>query len=83
MLQWVPMPSCPACGADITHARTESGENIPLEKWTDPTGDRRYRIVGLGPPLLVQRVSPSSGIDAYPDHRVDCPDYDNGLPRSS
>lgn len=73
------MPSCPACGADITHAKTAEGDSIPLEKWTDPTGDRRYRIVNLGPPLIVERVSPQSAIDAYPDHRVDCPDYGNGL----
>lgn len=73
------MPSCPSCGADVTPARTREGESIPLEKWTDPTGDRRYRIVELGPPLLVERVSESSQIDAYPDHRVDCPDHRNGL----
>jgi hypothetical protein len=76
------MASCPACGADITHAKLADGSNVPLEKWTDPTGDRRYRIVELGPPLVVEKVSPSSGIDAYPDHRLDCPAFDNGLSRN-
>lgn len=73
------MASCPGCGADIQHAKTEEGENIPLEMWTDTTGDRRYRIVKLGPPLIVEKVSPQSMIDAYPDHRLDCPDHGNGL----
>lgn len=72
---------CPACGAPITHARTETGEAVPLEKWTEPVGEDRYRIVQLGPPLIVAKVSAQSSIDAYPDHRKDCPDYGNGLRR--
>jgi hypothetical protein len=35
--------------------------------------------VKLGPPLVVERVSPESPIDAHPDHRVDCPAHGNGL----
>jgi hypothetical protein len=73
------MASCPACGADITHARTEAGENVPLEKWTDTVGEDRYRVVAFGPPLTVAKVSESAPIAAYPDHRKDCPDYGNGL----
>ena len=73
------MASCPDCGADITHAKTPQGENIPLEKWTDPTGPRRYRIVKVGPPLIVEAVAEASPIDAYPDHRADCPAHGNGL----
>jgi hypothetical protein len=73
------MASCPACGADITHAKLHDGTNVPLERWTDTTGNERFRIVHLGPPLIVERVSPQSAIDAYPDHRVDCPAYGNGL----
>lgn len=72
--------SCPSCGADITHAKTQDGENIPLEKWTEPgPADRRYRIVALGPPLVVEQVAVASTVDAYPDHRKDCPAYGNGL----
>lgn len=73
------MASCPSCGADITHAKSRDGENIPLEKWTEPTGPRRFRITDLGPPLIVEPVAPQSAIDAYPDHRKDCPAYGNGL----
>lgn len=79
MLQWTNMANCPDCGATIDHAKTREGENIPIERWTDTTGDRRYRIVKLGPPLLVERVSERSPIDAHPDHRVDCPAHGNGL----
>jgi len=72
--------TCPDCGADITHAKTGDGENIPLEKFTEPAGTPcRYRIIGLGPPLVVELVSPNSEIDAYPDHRMDCPGHGNGL----
>lgn len=72
--------TCPDCGAEITHAKTEDGEDIPLDKFTEPAGTpRRYRIVGLGPPLTVEMVSPESAIDAYPDHRTDCPGHGNGL----
>lgn len=74
------MASCPSCGADITHARTREGDNVPLEKWTEPgPSEKRYRIVELGPPLVVEPVTVTSAIDAYPDHRKDCPAHDNGL----
>lgn len=73
------MASCSDCGADITHAKTRGGANIPLEKFTEPDGADRYRIVELGPPLIVAAVSPQSPIDAYPDHRKDCPAHGNGL----
>jgi hypothetical protein len=73
------MASCPDCGADITHAETSKGEHLPLEKWTEPTGDRRYRIVRFGPPMIAELVSASSTAAAYPDHRKDCPAHGNGL----
>lgn len=73
------MPSCPACGADVTSAKLEDGTHINLEKWTDTTGDSRYRVIDVGPPLTVAKVAPSSVVDAYPDHRVDCPAHGNGL----
>lgn len=71
--------TCPGCGAEVTHAKTPDGEDIPLEKWTDSTGSMRYRIVDFGPPLTVEAVSDHSPIDAYPDHRKDCPHGHNGL----
>lgn len=73
------MASCRDCGADITHAQTSEGEHIPLEKWTEPSGDRRYRVVEFGPPLIAELVSSSSPAAAYPDHRKDCPSHGNGL----
>lgn len=73
------MANCPDCGATVDHAYTRDGEHVPLERWTDTTGDKRYRIVELGPPLIVELASPSSAIDAHPDHRVDCPAHGNGL----
>lgn len=73
------MSACPDCGADITHARTTEGVNVPLEKWTAPSGSQRYRILEFGPPLLVELVTETANIDAYPDHRVDCPSHGNGL----
>lgn len=84
MLQCPTMPpevpsSCPSCGAAITWAQDQFGTKVPLEKWTDPTGSDRYRIVELGPPLIVARVSRASAIDAYPSHYKDCPAHGNGL----
>lgn len=73
------MASCRDCGADITHARDADGNNIPLEKQPDVTGAKRYRIIELGPPLRVELVSAQSPIEAYPDHRLDCPGHGNGL----
>lgn len=73
------MPSCPGCGAEIQHTQTAEGEHVPLEKYAEPTGDRRYRIIAFGPPLICEPVSASSTASAYPDHRKDCPDHDNGL----
>lgn len=73
------MASCPDCGADVTHAKTTSGENIPLEKFSTPDGPKRYRVTAFGPPLLVELVSEYAAVDAYPDHRVDCPSHGNGL----
>jgi hypothetical protein len=73
------MASCPACGANITHAKTADGENVPLEKYTDTSGPDRYRIIDAVSPPVVEKVPPSSTLDCFPDHRLDCPDYGNGL----
>jgi hypothetical protein len=72
------MASCPDCGAEVTIAHTRADEPVPLERWTQASGANRYRIVGMAP-LTVELVSESSAIDAYPDHRPDCPGHGNGL----
>lgn len=76
------MARCPGCGADIQHGRLEGQEDtsVPLEMWTEsgPSPDR-YRIVQLGPPLVVAPVAERALGDAYPDHRKDCPAHANGL----
>jgi len=73
------MADCPSCGSPITHTQTRDGERIPIESFEDTTGDRRYRIVELGPPHIVEPVADSSPTPAFPDHRKECPAYDNGL----
>lgn len=73
------MARCPGCGVDVTIAQTPDGQRVPLEKWTESTGGDRYRVVDGGDPLVVEMVSPASNVDAYPDHRKDCPTHGNGL----
>lgn len=73
------MPDCRGCGAEIQVAKTPEGESIPLERWTDSTGPHRYKIVELGPPLIVELVAESATTAAYPDHRLDCPAHGNGI----
>jgi hypothetical protein len=72
--------SCPACGAPIFHGVTAEGETVPLDMQTDWTGEGRYIIERQVPngKHEVVRVKPSYDRPAYPDHRLDCPDYDNG-----
>lgn len=73
------MASCPSCGATIQHARVKStGDNVPLEHFTDTTGANRYRIIEFDP-LTCELVAETSAVDAYPDHRIDCPAHGNGL----
>jgi hypothetical protein len=72
------MASCPDCGADITHAQTIHGEHIPLNKQPEPDGEGRYRIIAFTP-LTAEPVAANAAIEAYPDHRVDCPAHDNGV----
>lgn len=79
------MATCPACGADIQHAQTEDDEKVPLEVFTEPVGASRFRVVRTEPSddgrttIIVEPVKESAPIDAYPDHRLECPDYGNGL----
>jgi hypothetical protein len=79
-------PTCPACGATIQHAETADGTRIPLEIFTEPTGAGRYRVVRTEPVvqeertrIIVEPVGENAMVDAYPDHRKECPDYGNGL----
>lgn len=72
------MAICPDCGATVTIAHTPDGMPVPLERWTDSIGAARYRITRIAP-LTVELVSEDSAIDAYPDHRPDCPGHGNGL----
>lgn len=73
------MANCPSCGSGITHARLADGTHIPIENFEDTTGDRRYRIVKVGPPHIVEPVAESSPLPAFPDHRKECPAHGNGL----
>jgi hypothetical protein len=74
------MTTCPACGANVDLAvDVDTDERVPLEKYTDASGDAaRYRIVALGPPLSVARVPDNAPGDFYPDHRFDCKDANAG-----
>lgn len=55
------------------------GSNVPLERYTDTTGPERYVVVRLGPPLVVERVREDAIVDAYPDHRLECPAHGPGF----
>jgi hypothetical protein len=82
------MPSCAGCGVDIrwsVHERT--GERIPLEYHAElGPGEDRYIVTGAttvaaSPHHVVTPVAPGFPGEAYRDHRIDCPDHGNGLPR--
>lgn len=75
------MAICPACGATIRHANLADGQKVPLEVYTEPTGAKRYRVMEAHADkgVLVERVRDDAPIDAFPDHRKDCPGYGNGL----
>lgn len=75
--------ACPACGATVQTADDiQTGELVVLEVNTDPSSDApRYRIVSTGPRLQVERVPDGWAGDFYPDHKFDCKDFGNGLPR--
>lgn len=60
------------------HARTTEGEVIPLDKWTSPDGENRYRIVAFGDPHTIEKIMEPMK-DGHPDHREDCPSHQNGL----
>jgi 5-deoxy-D-glucuronate isomerase len=76
---------CAACGANIQHGTLADGSKVPLEIYTEPDGDRRYRVTETQaaperpqPILLVEAVAEDAPVSAYPDHRKECPAYDAG-----
>lgn len=67
---------CPGCGSDIWFGEDqETGERIPLEPQPESLGEDRWTVVEdrPGKPHLVQNVTPRASVQAYRDHRVDCP----------
>lgn len=73
--------SCPACGATVDLAVDHTtGERVPLESYVEAAGGMpRYRVVGSGPPTVVERVPDDAPGSFYPDHRADCKDFGAGL----
>lgn len=61
------------CGATVTWATSPDGRRVPLEAFTSPTGDGRYRVVSYGDPWLVEPVNAAAQLAAYPDHSKNCP----------
>lgn len=76
------MASC-VCGADIRWVVQEStGEKIPVDVHAElGPGEGRYIVTGVTPEgvSVVSAVNPRSEVEAYTDHRRDCPDHGNGL----
>jgi hypothetical protein len=69
--------TCRACGGVVQLALTTDDEQVPLELHTEPTGPKRYTVLGFTP-LTVVRIPDGSAKDGYQDHRVECPDYNDG-----
>jgi hypothetical protein len=79
---------CPACGLPIWIGQTEEGERIPLEPQPEFGGLHRYMlhpdpVPGHGPgvPDRVQPVIPEADIQAYADHRQECPNFNEEILR--
>lgn len=72
--------SCPNCGTTIDLAEeVGTGETVPLEIYTDASGDApRYRVVGMRARAIIERVPTGAAGDYYPDHRHDCPSWNAG-----
>lgn len=71
--------SCGRCGGTILVAQTADGEGVPLEPYTQTDGEGRYRVLASGPPRLVERIPDALPVEGFVDHRLDCPDFGNGL----
>lgn len=73
--------TCPDCGANVQVAKVaKTGQKVALELHTDASSDAdRYRILELGPPLVVVKVPTALAGDYYPAHVADCPAHGAGL----
>lgn len=73
--------SCVGCGATVDMVKVKgSNGRIPLEisaEAASPNGPDRYRIVSLNP-VVVDKVAADAVGSFYPDHRDDCPAFNNG-----
>ncbi len=72
------MATCPSCGGSIQFGVGPDGSKVPLEWFTETSGQGRYLIIGHVP-LTVTPVAEDSPVRGFPDHRLECPDYGNGL----
>lgn len=71
--------SCGRCGGTILVAQTEDGEGVPLEPYTQTVGEGRYRVLKPGPPRIVELVPVGLALEGFVDHRLDCPEFGNGV----
>lgn len=77
---------CPACGLPIWVGQTEDGTRIPLEPQPDFSGEGRYQLHpeptpnhGPGNPDKIRPVAPEAEIQAYADHRIECPNFNEEI----
>jgi hypothetical protein len=62
------------CGAGIVWTQTTDGEKVPLDVVASLAGEGRYLVVDFeSTPWLVEPVTPTASVAAYPDHRPACP----------
>lgn len=67
------MATC-RCGAGITWVQTRTGEKFPIDVVASPLGEGRYRVIDLeSTPWLVEPVTPTAPVSAFPDHSLTCP----------
>jgi len=73
--------NCPGCGATVDMVKVKGKhERLPIEiaaEAASPNGPDRYRIVGLSP-IVVDKVAADAVGSFFPDHRHDCPAFNNG-----
>jgi hypothetical protein len=67
------VPTC-RCGAGIVWAQTQDGEKVPIDVVASHGGEGRYTVVDFeSTPWLVEPVTATAPVSAYPDHRSTCP----------
>jgi hypothetical protein len=79
--------NCPACGSPIWVGELDDGTRVPLEPQPEMSGLNRYMLHpqpkqnhGPGnPDRIMGPVAPESEVQAYADHRAECPHFDNGI----